>query len=113
MALVVGKILNHDIQDPRPFVVKHITPLVAHAADNGFPSDHTLLTMTIASIVFVYNKKLGIILGAISLCVGLARVFAQIHHLEDIIGSIIIAIGSTYVAYIVLPHILKKTGKQE
>ncbi len=25
----------------RPFVVHHVLPLVAHAADNGFPSDHS------------------------------------------------------------------------
>lgn len=27
---------------PRPFVVGHFSPLIPHAPNNGFPSDHTV-----------------------------------------------------------------------
>ena len=100
ISYIVAKISGLLIYDPRPFVVKHITPLFSHAPDNGFPSDHTLLTMAIASVIFIYNKKLGIILAIIALCVGLARVFANIHHMEDILGSSFIAISVTVFVYL-------------
>lgn len=102
LAYIIAKILSHFIQDPRPFVVEHTQPLIAHAADNGFPSDHTLLTMTIAAIVFTFNKKLGIILTILSLIVGIARVMARVHHPLDILGSIVISIVSVYLVTIFL-----------
>src|SRR5579862_7570003 len=45
LTLLAAKISGYFIYDPRPFVVEHVKPLIAHAADNGFPSDHMLLTM--------------------------------------------------------------------
>ncbi len=43
VAFVIGKLLNHVVYSPRPFVVDNMLPLVSSARDNGFPSDHTLL----------------------------------------------------------------------
>jgi undecaprenyl-diphosphatase len=97
LALILGKLSSHFISDPRPFVVLHVTPLIAHAADNGFPSDHTLLTMTIAAIIFVFNKKWGVVLGIIALLVGVSRILALVHHPLDIAGSTIIAIAAAFV----------------
>ena len=88
LAKLIGAIFN----DPRPFVSDHVSPLINHVADNGFPSDHTLLTMTIASVVFAYNRKLGIVLGILSVIVGFSRVLAGIHHPIDILGAMGIAI---------------------
>ena len=98
---LISRITELIIYDPRPFVVEHVKPLIAHAADNGFPSDHMLLTMNIAAVVFIYNRKLGIILTIIATCIGIARVLARVHHAEDIIGSVIIAISATIIAYFI------------
>ncbi len=98
LAIILARLFGSIFQDPRPFVSDHIRPLITHAADNGFPSDHTLLTMAIAGSVFVYNKKLGIFLAIISTLVGLSRVLAGVHHVIDIIGAIRIALTATFVA---------------
>lgn len=50
LTYVAGVVSNHLYVDPRPFVVGHFTPLVPHAPDNGFPSDHTLLVSALAAI---------------------------------------------------------------
>ena len=91
--------------DPRPFVSGHVTPLIAHAPDNGFPSDHTLLSAAIASIVWVFNRRLGALLLALTLSIGLSRVFAGVHHLIDVLGAIVIAIGSVYLANFIVKQI--------
>ena len=96
---LVAKLSALFIKDPRPFIVEHVKPLIAHVADNGFPSDHTLLTMAIASVVFVYNRKLGIVLFVIASLIGTARVLAQIHHPLDIIGATVIAVGVTAIVF--------------
>lgn len=102
LAYLLAKISSRFINDPRPFVTAHLKPLIPHIADNGFPSDHMLLTMTIASVLFVFNRKLGILATIIAICIGTARVLAQIHHSADIIGSSIIAIGATYISMLLI-----------
>lgn len=104
LSFIIARIASYFIFIPRPFVTEHIQPLITHAADNGFPSDHTLLSMTIASVLFVYNKKVGILLAILAILVGISRVAASVHHPIDIMGSILIAIFSTHIAW----HILKK-----
>jgi undecaprenyl-diphosphatase len=104
LAYILTKISAHFINDPRPFVVDHVKPLIAHAADNGFPSDHTMLSLTIAALIFIYNKRLGIFLGILGLLVGFARVVSKLHHIEDIVGSCIIAILAIFIAW----HITKR-----
>ncbi len=92
----------------RPFVVEHTEPLIAHVADNGFPSDHTLLAMVGAAVVFVYRRKLGVFLGILAVIVGVSRVFAKVHYPIDIVGSIVMAIAATCIAW----TILRKFSKQ-
>lgn len=101
---LLAKLLGFVISSPRPFVTEHVHPLIAHVADNGFPSDHTLLTMTIAAIIFTINKKFGIIMGVLAVIVGTSRILAHIHHPIDVLGAIIIAILSVTFSW----YILKK-----
>jgi undecaprenyl-diphosphatase len=74
--------------NPRPFAAGGFTPLVAHKANNGFPSGHTLVCAAIAAIVFRFGKKTGLVLWALTVVVGAARVLAGVHHAADIIDSI-------------------------
>ena len=102
LAFIIANILGRLFYNPRPFVVEHIKPLIPHAANNGFPSDHTLLVISIASILFVYNKRLGVFLFILGLIVGFARIYAKVHHPIDILGSIGIATSSTFLSLILL-----------
>ncbi len=92
LVYIAAKIASCFYFDPRPFAAGHFQPLVPHIADNGFPSDHTLLSCAIASILFVYNKKLGVLAWVIAFFVGLSRVNAGLHHWIDVLGSALIAI---------------------
>lgn len=105
LAFLIGKIFNYIYYNPRPFVVEHIQPLIPHAANNGFPSDHTLLTMTIAGIVFIYHKRLGLILAILALTIGISRVLAKVHHPIDILGSIVIAVISVFLSWYILKRV--------
>ena len=86
-AVIAGYFYNN----PRPFVVLHFVPLIPHGNDNGFPSDHMLLASTLASIWTIYNRRIGLVLGVLALFIGIARVYAGVHHPVDIIGSVIVA----------------------
>ena len=99
LSLILTWIGAHLIFDPRPFVVENIKPLIPHSADNGFPSDHTLVSMMAALAVLIFNKKAGAFLASLAILVGISRVLALVHHPLDIIGSIIIAIISIGIGY--------------
>jgi undecaprenyl-diphosphatase len=101
VAYILARLAGLLYYNARPFVVGHFTPLVAHAADNGFPSDHVLFAATIAMIVLYVNKRAGAFLWIAALLIGIARVLAGVHHVLDIVTSIVIAViavvGSQYV----------------
>ncbi|HEX8974584.1 MAG TPA: phosphatase PAP2 family protein [Patescibacteria group bacterium] len=91
LAYVVAKLASFFYFNPRPFVAEHFVPLIAHDADNGFPSDHTLLSSAIAASVYVFNKKWGVALFILAVLIGAARVLAGVHHAVDIVGALIIS----------------------
>jgi membrane-associated phospholipid phosphatase len=102
--------------DPRPFVLDpSIRPLFAHPADNGFPSDHTTLVATVAFLVMTYRRWLGAALLAASVLVGVARVAAHLHHGQDILAAVLIAVvavGITTVAWArVRPRLPKRLAE--
>lgn len=97
LAYIFAQVIAFFYFDPRLFVLGNFTPLISHAPDNGFPSDHMLLASAIASILFLYNKKIGILAWLIAIVVGIARVYAGIHHVIDIVGSAVIAIVSIWI----------------
>ena len=105
MAVILAKAGGALFYDPRPFVVHHFVPLIPHAADNGFPSDHTELTMLLALLCYPYSKWAGLALGVISIAVGSARIAAGIHSLPDITGSIVFAVLSVILGVIVAPKL--------
>lgn len=104
LSLVAAKLYFN----PRPFAVGHFTPLVAHGLDNGFPSDHTLLSAAVASVAWRYNRVVGSVLFGVTILIGLSRVYVGVHHLIDIIGAIGIAVFSTFITYIVLDRLAKQ-----
>lgn len=97
--------------DPRPFVSDHVVPFFSYTADNGFPSDHTLVTAVIAVSVYMASKKLGIGLLVLSILIGVSRVLAHVHHPLDIVGSLIFAGVGAGVAYYVTPMLLSRILK--
>src|SRR5437868_2048548 len=61
IAIVLDKISAKLFYDPRPFVAHQLKPLIAHAADNGFPSEHTLFSATLAAVLFFYRPRLAVL----------------------------------------------------
>lgn len=95
-SFLTGLLLSRIFNNPRPFVVGYFNPIIAHSVSNGFPSDHMLLASTLAAIIFTKNQKLGLVMFAGAFLVGISRVLAGVHHIEDILGAFAISIVSTY-----------------
>ena len=101
IALALARIGGHFYYDTRPFVRNHVKPLFPHAPDNGFPSDHALLTSFLAYSFWRYSKPFALALFVNALLVSAARVAAHVHSPIDIVGSFIFAlIGALVVVWV-------------
>ena len=98
--------------NPRPFISDGVTPLFSSALDNGFPSDHTLLTAFLAFAVLVYSRRLGIALLILAFIVGWARVAGGVHHAVDVLGSFAIAGVAVLAAKSIMDKQLKKDNSK-
>lgn len=101
LAYLLGELVGMVIYNPRPFVVLDVIPLIPHDPTNGFPSTHALVSISIAFAVFIFNKKLGFVLFLLAILVGAGRVFAQIHSVEDVLGSVVVALMAVCVGLFV------------
>ena len=98
LALLLGRLIAIFYFDPRPFVSGHFTPLIPHDPDNGFPSDHTLLSSAIAMTVTLRDRRAGALLWVVALLVGMARIASGLHSATDVIGSFVLALCAGLVA---------------
>ncbi len=85
--------------EPRPFVVHHVAPLIPHDANNGFPSDHTLLTFGVGFLLFPFSRRVAAIAVLVAATVGLARILCLLHSPLDIGASILMAAVGNLIAW--------------
>jgi undecaprenyl-diphosphatase len=108
VAFVLTRIGSSLYYDSRPFVDMNVQPIIPHADNNGFPSDHTALAFAAAATTFYMNKKLGLALFILAALVGMARVLGYIHSITDIIGSIVFVALAYVIASYAAKALLKK-----
>ncbi len=94
LVIILFEIVSNLYYDPRPFVLGHFKPLIPHKADNGFPSHHMLLVSFVSALIFLFDRRASFILWVLALFVGFSRVYAGVHHIIDIAGSLLISIIS-------------------
>jgi len=73
--------------------MKDVKLLVPHGADGGMPSHHMVFMMSIAVMVFIFDKKLGLLLIAMSVTSGIARISAGIHYPSDVLAGALLCGG--------------------
>ena len=102
LAILLAKGGGALYNEPRPFVVQHVAPLIPHEADNGFPSDHTLFCFACAFLLIPFSPRaIGpALLVAVTVC--LARIASLLHSPLDIVASILMAALANIVAYRVI-----------
>jgi undecaprenyl-diphosphatase len=113
IALILSRLGSRLYYDPRPFVSGNVQPLIAHAADNGFPSDHSLLAMALAAITFFFHRKIAWIMLALTVIIGAARVLAHVHSPIDIIGAWVMAAVAAVAGYWLVQWFARRRANRE
>ena len=99
VALLVNAVLGHLWYHARPFAdhPKQTLLLVHHGADNSFPSDHASVAFAVAFAVLIFHRRLGILLLAVAVGVGLDRIFVGVHYPIDVLTSVFVGLAAALV----------------
>jgi len=90
---VMVEIIRRAYFRPRPFVFNDVHLLIPYSANEpSFPSSHASFYFALSTIIYSYNKKVGILfyIGSALICLG--RVFVGIHWPSDIFTGAILGI---------------------
>jgi len=94
--LILIKVAGTLYSDPRPFTLPpYPEPLIPHAADNGFPSDHSSAAGLIATAIALRHRWYGALLAIAAVVLAWSRVAAHVHHVQDVVAGL--ALGAVAV----------------
>lgn len=94
VALLLANVISAVVDRPRPFVAHHdaVHVFAKHAADPGFPSDHTTAAFAIAVALLLRQRTWGVVVLLLATVLGVARVAMGVHYPTDVLGGA--ALGS-------------------
>ncbi len=111
---VITNIIRWLWQRPRPFVENHVNLLLNYnPTEPSFPSGHAAFYFAIATIVYFYNKKAGIIFFVASFLISIARVFSGIHWPSDILAGALVGIFSGWLIILLSRKFFLNAAKQK
>lgn len=94
---------------PRPFVVlPNVTQLINISSFDSFPSGHATVFAALATGIFIYNRKLGIVFAVAALLIGIARVIAGIHYPLDVLTGYAIGSVMAILSYKLMARLSRK-----
>jgi|SRR3989344_4212972 len=91
----------------RPFVDHTLTSLLAETS-YSFPSGHAAFFFALATVVYLYNKSIGLWFFGSALLIGIARIVAGVHYTSDILGGAVLGMLVGYAVHVIRRKILKR-----
>lgn len=95
-AMLVGQGVNQMLGllwfEPRPFMVPVGHALMAHAPDNGFPSDHATLVWTLGAGLLLSGAapRWGAVVCLYGVAVAWSRIWLGVHFPDDMLASALV-----------------------
>ena len=119
LALVLSTALGEVAVVARPFMTHPALDrlLVAHAADNSFPSDHEAVLAAVATVLALFARRarrdggrgggwvaaIALLAVATAALIGFARVYVGVHYPFDIAGGAIVGIAAGALLWAAIP----------
>ncbi len=96
----------------RPFdVVNNVTPLLSHDSVASFPSGHALFFFSAATVLFMFNRRWGLMLYLVAILMGVSRVAGAIHWPTDVAGGALLGMAIGWLAVMTVRRtILRRDG---
>lgn len=94
ICLLFGNVfLKNLIARERPCWIDLSVPLlIPNPTDYSFPSGHTMHGFAAATVVFLHNRRAGILALCLAALIAFSRLYLFVHFPSDIVGGMIIGI---------------------
>jgi PAS domain S-box-containing protein len=97
LAFLIGQLLQASWYRDAPFVALGLEPLLPHARDASFPSDHATVVFVLATSLFLLSRRVGYVGFVLAMCTGLARVYCSLHWVSDILAGASLGVATRLV----------------
>lgn len=105
LSLLLGKLLGLIISHPQPFAsLEGVNQLIPHKLNNSFPSDHTLVMFSIATVLYLGGGRFRSGYLLVASLVSLARIWVGVHYFYDVLIGATLAIIVGTLTYLLLKH---------
>ena len=113
LGLIIGNgILKNLVARSRPcWIDTGMQLLINNPTDYSFPSGHTLASFESAVMIFLHNKKLGIISLILAVLIAFSRMYLFVHFPTDILGGAILGILISIIVYKIAQKVVKNKEK--
>ncbi len=101
-------IIRQVISRPRPFIENQIYLLIDHPITPAFPSAHAAFYFAIATTIYFYHKKVGLVFLISASLISIARVFSGVHWPSDILVGGLIGVFSAFIVRRIAKEIYKE-----
>ncbi len=97
--IVCNCILKPVVSRIRPYDLNStIQLMVAPEIDTSFPSGHTFFAFSTATVCFMYNKRLGVIMYLFAVLMAFSRLYLYVHFPTDVLFGAIFGIITGIIA---------------
>lgn len=86
---------------PRPLISLRLPEIISETS-YSFPSAHAAIFFALSTIIYFYNKKIGIIFFATTLLMCFGRILAGVHYPSDIIAGAFVGTTSGILVHLLL-----------
>lgn len=91
LAWLASVTIKYIIASPRPFLaLPDVNQLIEFGGNDSFPSGHATFFSALATALYFYHKRLGVLYALGALIIGVSRVVAGIHWPVDILAGYVL-----------------------
>jgi undecaprenyl-diphosphatase len=99
VAMSVSSLIGLLYYRDRPFVTHQVLQMIKHAANGSFPSDHAIGAFVIATSIYLFRRKHGVVWLFLAAMIAFSRVWNGVHYPLDVIAGAAIGIISALLVY--------------
>lgn len=98
LAWAIAEVIKRLFPTERPFVLNGGDFLTFTKETSGaFPSGHSSAAFALATTIWLHDRKVGWLYMILALVIGAARVLANVHYPQDILGGALLGIIVAFV----------------